>query len=73
MTLAIVWRRNPALLLAIVIALFLAVAVVGSAYGNGQLPLIGHNAPLAVRLVAESRQLNTEGRSRLQYERPALV
>jgi len=45
MTLAIAWKRNPALLVAIIIALFLAVAVVGSAYGNGQLPLIGHNAP----------------------------
>ena len=34
MTLASGWKRNPALLLAIVIPLFLAIAVVGSAYGN---------------------------------------
>ena len=44
MTLAIVCRRNPALLLAIVIALFLAVAVVASAYGNGQVPILEHKA-----------------------------
>ena len=40
MTLAIAWKRNPSLLLAIVIALFLAIAVVGSAYGNGQTPQV---------------------------------
>jgi hypothetical protein len=46
MTLAIAWKRNPALLLAIIVALLLAVAVVGSAYGNGRaLQVMPHACP----------------------------
>ena len=37
MTLAIAWKRNPALLVALIIALLLAVAVVGNP-GDGQAP-----------------------------------